>query len=996
MRRPLALILALFACAFTAQDNKNSAAYLGEGQRLESVGKAAVVTIDQLTVEISKLDAKLQAIDAKRKQYEAESEKSEDSKDRLAPVIRDLDASRAPIDAQKARIDKERTRLRDLRQLERSLEHYLNAVEKAAAEGDKVNLSKALLGVARVNEATLPENVAEAQAAYARIVAECGDQKGAVAEAERKLRLKGVDVYLDQFARFVTEWRDVLRNTSAPLEAKKRELQAKIRAIGRDATPGLIEGFSHRDEMVRAFAADVIAGAADEAGIAVLIQKLSDGSPAVRAGAGLAISRIFETWSTARRMDREADRILAGLDDKDPEDAGSKRLIAANRERANELKQTAAAVRGNLPENLGNKPEIEEALHRLISDESAQTMARMEAAKALRSLGEISGKLVDAVLTGLRSKDRSFREACCVAAAGVDTSNPSKYKLVDRLMEIVQHEPESDPRPAAERDTANDPGVRVAAAVSMGAIGVLKAAPALIEALSDADLGVRRNAHDALKRITGLDPGYDPEPFIMGSSDKTHLEVAKAQAAKRQEGIDRWKQWWQDTHGAGVLVTRFWNYQGQIKGGEPSKLYDREAYLRELRNRSYTQDDPAATIEQAQRTAERFHAGKDRILKDAVDLGPAAIDKFIAQLSGAVAGDERLSPDLQARSRAVTRFFVAESVARIIADAKAVEKVAVIREKVGAGTRDEKAGAALALGYLPKDMSGPEDRDALEKRGLEDAEPEVREAASRSLGRIGTPENGPALAKVAAMNSITRTGEAAQLAALRAIVALAPKHEEVVQTCGELVGDESNKRSSSSAVREAACDALGAIGDPAAIKNFWLFRGRRDIARGVREAATRAIAAIAAADPATPDAIAAVVSSGAARSIDRTGAALALGDLAEPRTIPALVWQMVDRNPPQALKASDAAVRAYCAEALGNMGGKARYRLVGEKLVEALEDPSDLVKSAAIEALRKIAPTSPDEEAFRVKDPASARSAGVARLKAWLESNRDKWPELPQ
>jgi HEAT repeat protein len=180
------------------------------------------------------------------------------------------------------------------------------------------------------------------------------------------------------------------------------------------------------------------------------------------------------------------------------------------------------------------------------------------------------------------------------------------------------------------------------------------------------------------------------------------------------------------------------------------------------------------------------------------------------------------------------------------------------------------------------------------------------------------------------------------------------------------------------------------------VKNLWLFRGRRDIARPVRDAATRAIIAIAAADPAIPEAIAAVVSSPSSRSIDRTGAALALGDLGDPKTLPTLVWQIVDRNPPQAVRATDAAVRAVCAEALGNMGEKARYRLVGEKLVEALADPADLVKSAAIEAIRRIAPSPPEEDAFRVKDPDSARAAGIAKLRAWLEANRDKWPELPQ
>jgi HEAT repeat protein len=998
MARTLVLIVALFPSAAAAQDNKTAVAHLGDGAKLENEARVAATTLAQLTVEIAKIDVKLKAIDDRRKQLEADSSVSEDTKDRLAPVIKDLDASRIPLEERKRRLDHERTRISERRQLERALESYRKAVDKAAADSDKPHLAKALLSVARVCEFSDADQLADAQAAYARIVAECGDQSTAVAEAGRKLRLRGVDVYLDKYARFVADWRELLRNTSGPLEEKKKELGAKIRAIGKDATPGLIEGFSHRDEIVRAFAADLIAGAADEAGIAMLIQKLADGTPSIRAGAGLAISRIFEAWSASRATDREADKILAELDSKDPEDPAAQRMTAALRERAGELKRRAAELRGHLPDNLGNKPEIEAALNRLLSDESAQPIARVEAAKALRSLGEFSGSLIDAVHNGLRSRERSVREACCIAASGVDTRDAAAtHKLVVRLMEIVKYEPDLDSRPPAERDQANDAGVRVAAAASLGTLGKIKAVPALTEALADADSGVRRSAHDALKRMTGLDLGYEPDPLVGGGADSSPEGMFRAKSEKRQEGIARWNKWYEETLGAPVLVNRFWQFQALAKGGEPLKIYDRENFLRELRNRSYTVGDPAAFMERAERLVERFHAGKDVILRDAAELGAPAVEKFMTLLSGAVPADERLSPDLQAKSRGVTRFFVAEAIANLIAESKAADKPALLRDKVsGGGSRDEKAGAALALGFLPKEMSSSEDRETLEKRGLEDPEPEVREASSRSLARIGTPENGPALAKVAALNAPGRAAEAAQLAALRALAALKPKHEEVVRTCGELVGDEGAKRSTSSSVREAACDVLGAIGDPAAIKGLWLFRGRRDIARPVRDASTRAIAAIAAADPSTPDAIAAVVSSPGARSIDRTGAALALGDLGEARTIPALVWQIVDRNPPQALKAADPAVRAVCAEALGNMGEKARYRLVAEKLIDALADSTDLVKGAAIEALRRIAPTPPEDEAFRVKDPDSARAAGIARMRQWLESNRESWKELPQ
>jgi HEAT repeat protein len=999
MRRTCALLLTLLACAFSPQDQKSALALLGEGSKLEAEGRAAATTSDQLTAETGKVDLKIAEIDAKRRRLEVESERSDATKDRLAPVIAELDASRKPLEAQKARLEQEKSRLLDRKHLERALDAFRKAAEKAASEGGKPLLAKALLGIGRVCEISIPENVAEAQAAYARIVAECPDQKAAVEEAQGKLRLKGVDVYLDQYARFVENWRDVLRNTPAPLDAKKKELDAKIRALGKDATDGLLEGLGHKDEVVRAFAAELIAGAADEAGLATLIAKLGDRSADVRAGAGLAIAKIFETWTLARTYDQEAERILADLDSKDPADPNAQKLIAANRARAEELRKRAETIRGNLPGNLANKPQIEAELQRLIADESAEPSGRIEAAKAVRALGEISGGLIDAICKGLESKNRSVREACCIAASGVDTTNSeAKLKLVDRLMTIVQYEPEADPKPLAERDLANDPAVRVSAAISLGAIGMVKAVPALVEALSDGDSNARRTANEALKRITGMDLGYDPDPLIPSEGDHPMApeEVAKKQIAKRQEGIAKWTAWWNETLGAGVLVDRFWQFQSQWKSGDPSRLFDRDAYLRDLKVRSYTLADPAAQIERAERACDRFHTRKGQIQQDALDLGAPAIDKFMAFLSGAVPADGGLSPDLQSKSRAVTRLFVAETIAKLIASAKATDKIAALRDKLGSGTKDEKAGAALALGFLPKDMLGPEDRDALEKRGLEDADPEVKEAAARSLARVGSPDNGPALARVAAANSNTRTGEAAQMAAIRALAALAPKNEEVVRALGELAGGEPDKRSPSSSVREAACDALAAIADPAAVKNRWLLRARRDIAKPVRDTATRAILAIAAADPGLADVLVTVVTDPQSPSIDRTGAALGLGDLANPKTIPALVYRIVDQNPPQALKDPDSTARAICAEALGNMGDKAQYLLVAEKLIDALNDPADLVKTAAFDALRKIAPTPPEKDAFQVKDPDSARAAAVAKLRTWLESNRSQWKELPQ
>jgi HEAT repeat protein len=1002
MRRTIALALPLLICGFAPQEGKTSTGLLSDGVRLETEARSAAVTVAQLTAEIAKVDLQLAQLEAERRRLEKESEISEATKDRLAPRLTSIDDRRKPLEAQKARLDRERSGITERRLLERALDAYTKAADKAAADGKKDVLANALLGVGRMNEISIPENLGAAQAAYARVVAECAGQGELVAAAEEKIRLKGVDVYLDQFARFVDGWRSTQRNTPAPLEAKKVEIAAKVKPLGRDAVHGLLAGLGHKDEVVRAFAADLLAGAIDEAGLGNLVAKLNDPSPDVRAGAGLAIGRIFEAWSQARSFEQEAEKILADLEAKEGSDATAEKLIALNKNRAQDLQKRAAEIRGNLPVALGNKAQIEAELQKLIADESAHSASRIEAAKAVRALGEISGGLIDAVLKGLSSANRSVREACCVAASGVDTSDSAaKHKLVDRLMEIVQYEPESDTRPMSERDLANDSAVREAGATSLGVIGVVKAVPALIEALSDGASNVRRTANEALVRITGRDVGYESDPLVAvsGGPDAPRPspeDVAKAQKAKRDEAIAKWTAWWGDTMGVGVLIGRFWKFQSQWKGGDPARLFDKESYLRELKIRSYTLSDPAAQIERAERNCDRFLVRKNFIQQDAIDLGAAAIDKFLGFLSGAVEADAALAAEQQGRSRAVVRVFVAETVAKLIEKHKAADKAGALREKLGGGQAGEKAGAALALGFLPKDLVGAEDRDALEKRGLEDADPEVKEAAARALGRVGGPESGPALAKVAAANAGTKAGETAQISALRSIAALAPKSEEVVRTLGDLVGVDAEKRSPSSAVREFACEALAAIADPAAVQNRSLLKARRDIAKPVRDAATRALLAVAAGAPDTVDVLIGVLNDLKAPSIDRTGAGLGLGDLGNPKGIPALVYRIVGRNPPLADKDEDPTVRAACCEALATMGEKARYLLVGEKLIDALDDPAEEVQRQAFEALVKAAPSAPEEGVFKITDPTSARKAGIAKLRTWLDTNRGQWKELSQ
>ncbi len=989
------VVLLLCAFSFQADEKKTSTALLADGQKLEADLRASMVTLGQLGAAIGKIDGQLEKIDSESARVKVEAEASDPAKTRLDPVLAALAAKRKPLEVEKARLDAERNRLTGQKLAERALDRYRKSADKAAAEGRKDVLARALLGVGRVSEILVPENVADAQAAYGRVVAEAGDVDPEAGVAREKIARKGVDVYVDQFAAFVSDWRDILRNSPTTLIEKKNEIWAKVQPLGEGAIHGLLQSLGHRDEVVRGFAAEMLADVINGDGLGKVIERLNDPSVDVRAGAGLAVNRIFDKWTQARAYDLEAEKIREDLASLQPDDPKAKQVLEKNLARAKENEENASKIRGRIPKELGQKGAVAEQLTKLLKDESAVAAARIEAAKAVEALGEVTGDLVDGILQGLSSKNRSVRESCCVAASGVDTTNSeAKHKLVDRLNEIIQYEPERDEKPVGERDLANDVGVRVAAAGSLGRIGAVKSIPPLVEALSDNSSAVRARANQALKDLTGRDFGYEANPLI--SERLKPEELAAAQIAKRQEAIDKWTAWWNETLGVAVLVDRFWTFQAQWKMGDPSRLYDKDLYLRDLTSRSYIFFDPKGQLERAARAADRFAVRKNFLQQDAVDLGAPALEKLPAYLSGATDGDKGLAPDLQARSRACVRLFVAETIAKLVAKLSDSSKVSGLRDKVSSGSKEEKVGAALALGYLPASAVTDAEREVLEKRGLEDGEAEVREASARSLARVGTAQNGAGLAKVATTIAADKAGEQAQVAALWALIATKPKNAEVVRALGEMVGgDAADKRSPSPLVREFACEAIGAIADPSALQNRWIARARVDSVKTVRDAAGRAIKAIGAASPEAAQAAADLLKDDKSSSIDRTGGALALGEIGDGKFAHALVRRLVDENPPTVLsKDSDPSVRAAVCEALGLLGEAGRYVEAGQALIASLTDASEEVQRTAYDALKKISGGPLPE--FKVEDKAEDKAKAVADIQVAFDQAKGSWKQMGQ
>ncbi len=873
--------------------------------------------------------------------------------------------------------------------LQKAIVKYKKAVDKAAEEAEKeqdqerknkirATAAAALVHIGYCNEKQEPENVAEAQAAYTRVVSDFSDVEPWAGTAKLKVSLKGVDVYLQRLHEALVAWRDTAaRSPLDPLYAEKEKAAwDKIQPLQKDAVAGLLWGLGHPDEVIRNFAAEKLAEIIDGPGVEAVIAKLNDPNPDVRAGASTAFQKIFHKLNEAAELERSASDLQKATDmpTKGPKGGESLAKIKA---RTGKLQEMAAGIRKGIPDKLDTE-KIQGELAKIIVDDGADAMVRIEAAEALGWMGRISGALVDALLKGMGSGNHSVRAACCRAAGAVDTSVGSdKHKLADRLIAVVTYEPakpadETNKPPAGDHpDWANDGLVRQAAAEALGRIGLVKSLPALIEALDDNDLHVRAAAHSALREIAG---GTLPKEFEY-EADKPLKERREAQQAAQK--------WWSETGGVVALVERFWRFQSQWKDYSAEKLFDPPLFLREIESRTWIFEDPKPEMDRAKQVLEYFQARKDVFVRDAVDLGSGAIDHLVPRFIGGETDKEG------GKANAATRCFVAEAVARIIEKHGPAEAVGKIGELVGSGdSGPKKAGAAMCLGFLPKDKVGAGERDALAK-GLSAPEVEVREAAANALARVGEAGNAPDLTK-----AVQDTEAAVQIAALRALSNIKPDNPETIKILGEMIADEPETIGGASkkvlagplahVVRECAAEALGNIANPAAVPS--LIRARRDIMRNVRIAAAAAVRKCYKTNAEeTKKAAKAVLESEKNKTDDRIGAALCLGDMGDAAAGKDLVLRLVDPNPPLLLKDQDPAVRIAICHALAEL--KARRLTVVEKLIQAVADENEreAVRDAAYEALKATAGVEvPESGQFKGSDPKDKRDAAVKWWRDWF------------
>jgi len=347
-----------------------------------------------------------------------------------------------------------------------------------------------------------------------------------------------------------------------------------------------------------------------------------------------------------------------------------------------------------------------------------------------------------------------------------------------------------------------------------------------------------------------------------------------------------------------------------------------------------------------------------------VDLGENALELLYPRLTGESKLEEtldRLGPQqkdrMAAKSRAATRLFVAEGVAKLAI--KNGKEAAVVEQLVKLLAGETGPGAAAAFEFLGKPAA---QRASTDLEGvLSPHSPAVAEAAAHALAVVGQASSLSALAELAAQAGQERDAEGALthagMASLQALTILLqnakPSDDKVLRILCDLVGDEpdqpnASKKALPDVLREFACDALGALGDPEALPS--LARARRDTKHHVRQAAQSAIRAICGEDSARSRKLAEIFKSEQSRSQDRVGAALAVGDIGHEVRVHDLIARLVDRNPPRDVRDPDPAVRAAVCRALAALKNKTQATI--EALLHSMEDAAEEVRQQAYGALR--------------------------------------------
>jgi HEAT repeat protein len=945
--------------------------------------------------------------------------------------------------------------------LNKAIEYYGKSVDRAQQKKDVEYQIKAAFAQARCYELLDPISEDAAMNAYKAVGGLRGDLSAFkdkklaemtwyVDRADELGKRAGVHMYLNRFAQVCYNWRNG-QATPKMLEEEKTKAWDLIKGKGPGACYGLIQGLDVREggkeEQVVTFIADKLKYVIDQPNIVLLIEKLR--SKEHRAGAAVAMREVMLQFNRAKEFDDAANQAEFDWgfigDGQSPEHStGVNKLKNELKGTAiDEMRSKAKAMRFSMPETL-DAPEVIKALVSVIEDVGIEETARTEALMVLTSFDNLGESLVNTIITALGDTNQRVRAAAANVAGKVNTTRfEDKHKIVDKLIELVQYEPEIDTElielvnhveqgihpdlrkllsaladPKIQNDAAakqaaskaiddkkaellkgawakraNTAIVRQQCAMSLGNIALIKSIPSLIEALGDDQKIVRAAAYEALlkiieplKEVREIKMPFDPdaprnaemkakelEKFAqrikgLPPEQQGNTEAAKAaleQKTPRDEDIKRWNDWWEQTRGIEVLLTRWdiamrkWTYY------HPNELYDLDGFNRKMLAKARFSPNPAKEVERAKAVSEKFHYLKNLLLQDVVDMTVRAPSEAVAKdtikhlfafLHGKIQG--RDDPYL------AVQMFVSNCLAMVAhanKDEATKKEISDIVQGFKESPPEIKTGCAYALGFVPREWIGMDETNAAE-RALQDGDWRVRLAACFALGKIGNPRSAKHLPPRMRFDSEKEL--IVQKQGARAIGRIAFEHKSVfqeVEFVKELaipIYDEiddpatqaNQKKDPKPEVREEVCFAIGEGAHSNAVP--FLIRARRDVDERVKFAAAWAYQQIAKNEAPNKigDMLWEIYSNKDTKFSDREGCVLGIGDVKDSSKVKILCEKLVGSGEqPWRVWEPHERVRAGIGEALGLMG--VRTIEVRDALLKALEDSAEEVRRSSFKSL---------------------------------------------
>ena len=199
---------------------------------------------------------------------------------------------------------------------------------------------------------------------------------------------------------------------------------------------------------------------------------------------------------------------------------------------------------------------IAKEIERRVQDISFQH--REELYNNLVWLSQRGEPAIPALLTGLQSSEPKVRSSCAWVLGRI-----GDRRTIANLQQLTM-----DPHET----------VRLEVARSLVEMGDIRQCPALIAALDSDKVQVRAMSHDALKRATGRDYGYD------------HLTDSVEQ---RRLAVLRWRQWWGQLAGDPFFASQYAQQNGlAAPGAMPLGETNNQQYRPHVPQNPPTQNPP--------------------------------------------------------------------------------------------------------------------------------------------------------------------------------------------------------------------------------------------------------------------------------------------------------------------------------------------------------------------------------------------------------------------